>query len=106
MKKQFIFFAVTVLSLFLTSCITLHNGNFFNTTQVNTNNFRYVKQNAEGSSTVTYFLGLGGGRKAALIADAKKRLLRSNPLKDNQALVNININFKYTSIFLGILILL
>jgi hypothetical protein len=91
-------FLISVILSF-SSCLTLHNGVFYNSAQLNTDNFRYVKMNAEGSSTATYFLAFGGGLEQTLMADAKKDLIRENPLKSNQTLVNTNVNYKITSYF-------
>jgi len=101
MKSILKFSILLSVILSFSGCITLHNGVFYNSAQLNTDNFRYVKMNAEGTSTVTYSLFSGGESEQTLLADAKKELIRENPLKSNQTLVNTNVNYKMTSYFFG-----
>jgi hypothetical protein len=49
---------------------------------------------ASGSSSTTKILGIGGLSKDALVADAKRNLLENYPLKENQTLANISVDFK------------
>ena len=44
----------------------------------------------------TYVFGLGGLSKKTLVDVAKKDLLSENPLNDNQAMVNLTVNWKNT----------
>lgn len=90
----FLFFAVG-----FSGCITLHNGTF-NAVQLNSDNFKYVKVNAEGTAQVNYFLVFGGGGKQTLVAEAKKDLLAKNRLRTNQALTNISVNFTYQNVLI------
>jgi hypothetical protein len=64
-------FLISVILSF-SSCLTLHNGVFYNSAQLNTDNFRYVKMNAEGSSTATPTKG-----------KAKRRHPKDKPYKIN-----------------------
>jgi len=99
MKTRIKNLILCIVVLSMSSCLTLHNGVFYNSVQLNTDNFRYVKMNAEGSSTAIYILGFGGGIGQTLMADAKKELIRDNPLKSNQTLANTNVNYKISSYF-------
>lgn len=93
MKINKILFA-SIISILLSSC-ALHNGYMLNSTSLSSANFSYVKENISGSATAYSFLGLGGGLfKESLVNDAKQKMISSHPLKDNQALANITINFK------------
>ena len=42
---------------------------------------------------------IGGLEKNTLVADAKKDLLENYPLKENQALANITVDFKNSIVF-------
>ncbi len=100
MKKTiFRSFFVLAIALILSNCVSLHNGYMLNSAALITANFSYVKQNIQGESTATYILGIGGFMKKTLVNDAKQHMLSSFPLKDNQAIVNQTVNFKYSSIF-------
>jgi len=89
--------------LVLTGCMSLHTGIPTNSVQLNQGNFKYVKQNVSGYSTATYFLGIGGNRRFAMIAEAKADLLEQFPLQKNQAFANVTVDFKTKSI-LGMLL--
>lgn len=89
----------------MTSCVGLHKGYITNSTSLSENNFTYVTKNLQGSSTVTYVLGIGGLAKSTLVNTAKQKMLENNPLKDNQALVNLTVNWK-SSNYVGIYITL
>lgn len=97
-----------LVTLFLSSCFTLHKGGFSNSTTLHTNNFRYVQKNVAGFSSTSYFLGFGGGlgMSGGLIRNAKNDLYSKIILKDNQALANVNVDFKtaffLNGIFIGI----
>lgn len=89
--------AVTLFIVFQ-SCTAIHGGYMTNSASLSTNNFQYVKYDAQGTATVTYFLGIGGNLKMALVNEAKKNLLENNPLSPNQTLVNTTVNWKTTII--------
>ena len=74
----------------------MHEGYMLNSAALSSNNFFYVEKELKGSAIATYVFGLGGMSKKALVGDAKKDLLSANPLKANQALVNITVNWKNT----------
>lgn len=102
MKKIFNISAMLLTAaMFLTSCAAFHAGYMQSSGSLNKNNFTYVKMNAQGTSTATYIVGIGGMGKANLVNEAKQDLLTKNPLKDNQALVNVTVNYT-TATYLGI----
>jgi hypothetical protein len=88
---------ITLLIVFQ-SCIAIHGGYMTNSASLSTNNFQYVKYDAQGTATVTYIFGIGGNLKMALVNEAKKNLLENNPLLPNQTLANITVNWKTTFI--------
>jgi hypothetical protein len=67
------------------------------------NNFVYIKQNAEGSASVTYVFGFGGYSTKALIGEAKENLMKENQLKENQTFANVTCDIKVSTV-LGIVI--
>jgi hypothetical protein len=101
MKKNI--FTATFVILFavlLTSCSALHQGYMANSASLSSANFSYVRNNIKGESTATYILGIGGLAKETLVNDAKQRMLTDNPLKNNQALANLTVNFKTSAYFI------
>lgn len=105
MKKILNLSAVLLTAaVFLSGCMAIHNGYMQGSGSLSKNNFTYVKMNAQGSSTATYIIGIGGMKKDDLANEAKQDLLLKNPLKDNQALVNLVVNYK-TANYLGVYIL-
>ena len=99
MKK---FILSSSLSLLLSSCMVIHNGQMAGISPVTENNFSY-KQNAYGSAMVTYVLGMGGFNKTGLVREAKNDLIQNFPVNDGEALVNFTLDFD-TSYYLGIVI--
>lgn len=86
---------ITLISFFfLVSCVSLHTGMPSSSASLSSNNFKYVIKDAKGSASVTQFLSLIPGFKATLINDAKMEILKKYPLKDNQVLANITVDFK------------
>lgn len=88
-------------AVFLSGCAAVHNGYMQGSGSLDKNNFTYVKMNAQGKSTATYIVGIGGMNKKNLVNEAKQDLLTQNPLKENQALVNVTVNYT-TASYLGI----
>lgn len=102
MKKiilKFTFAAIVAISL--SSCSAGHSGYMSDSSALGAANFSYVKNNIKGESTATYILGIGGLAKSTLVDDAKQKMLSENPIKDNQTLTNLTVNFK-NSYYLGI----
>lgn len=95
-KLSFLIF----LSILLTSCAAGLSGNFSGSAALTQKNFSYVK-NVKGTSQATYILGIGGLSREALAKEAKESMLSKTPLKDNQALANVTVDYKNSS-FIGI----
>jgi hypothetical protein len=74
----------------------MHQGFILNSASLGSNNFKYVKKGVVGTSMATYVFGLGGNAKMAIVDQAKRNLLSTNPLQDNQVLANITISWKST----------
>lgn len=87
--------AVT-LALFISGCAGVHKGYMGNSAILNQANFSYVKMNIKGEAKAKYIFWFGGYKSESLINDAKQQMLLNNPLKSNQALVNITVNYKVT----------
>jgi hypothetical protein len=100
MRKIILLFAITLM---LSGCAAIHTGYMANSAALSSGNFMYVKRNIKGVSKAEYILGIGGFSKETLVDDARQDMLINNYLiKDNQALVNLTVNFKTSYIFFGI----
>ncbi len=89
----------TLLLLFVGSIIfscATHDGYMLSSASLSSNNFKYVVKDAVGTATATYIIGIGGHSKQSLVAEAKKNLLEKYNFKDNNALVNLTVNWKKT----------
>lgn len=102
--KHKLVYLVTVLSFFsiLTGCITTQIGNITGSASLNAPNFTYNKQNIFGEATTTYVLSIGSESRQSLIMEAKKNMLKRNPLQKNQALANVSVSYRTTH-FIGFL---
>jgi hypothetical protein len=96
MKKNLLHFAFTIFAISLFSSCAIHDGYMVNSASLSSNNFTFVKRDASGTTTATYILGIGGLSRQSLVDVAKKNLLMVYPLKDNQTLVNLTVNWKDT----------
>ena len=86
-----------ILSLFtMTSCVC-HSGLITTNSSNNDINCKYVDI-AVGYSKVSYFLGIGGFKKDALISEAKRNLYLY-PIGSSQTFENITLDLKTTYIF-------
>jgi len=94
--------AMIVTFVFITGC-GIHSGYMNNSASLSSANFNYSKMNVKGTSKVEYIFGFGGLSRTNLVNAAKQNLLAGNPLENNQALVNVTVNFK-REIYLGIYI--
>ena len=103
--KQKLFYLVVVLSIssILTGCFAMHVGNMSDSSSLNSPNFKYIKQNIFGEVKATYVLGIGGEARQSLILEAKKTMLKENPLLKNQALANVAVSYKTTN-YIGFLV--
>lgn len=101
--KQIISNAVVLLSIsvMLTNCAAGLSGTMSSSAALSSNNFNYAQKNVQGKSQATYVLGIGGMHREAIVNEAKEKMLENNPLKSNQALANLSVDFKYSS-FLGV----
>jgi len=96
MKNRIFKSVITLFVISLLSSCAMHQGYMVNSASLGSNNFTYVKKDVTGTAMATYVFGLGGLSKKAIVDDAKKDLLSANPLKDNQALVNLTVSWKNT----------
>jgi hypothetical protein len=104
MKQKLFYFAVILsITSILTGCIATHVGNMSGSASLSSPNFLYKKQNIFGESKATYVLGIGGEARQSLILEAKKNMLKENPLLRNQALANVTVSYKNTN-FMGFLV--
>lgn len=99
MKKYLIILSSALL---FSGCVAFHGGYLQNSACLSSANFSYVQQDVRGQASATYILGIGGMMKQTLVDEAKKNMLRKFPLKNNQALANVSVNFKH-SFVLGML---
>lgn len=91
------FILAIATAIIFSGCMALHQGYMANSTALGAANFSYVTQNAQGTSTATYIVfGLGGVRAETLVSGAKQKLLETYPLKSNQALANVTVDFQTT----------
>lgn len=98
-------FAISIAILF-SNCAALHIRYKANSESLRSAIFSYVKQNLNGKLTVKYKLGFGSFKKETLLDGAKQQMFVANPLKSNQTLANLTVNFKetYYSFYLYIMI--
>ncbi|MCG8184212.1 DUF6567 family protein [Tenacibaculum piscium] len=101
--KKIILKSMFILSmvLLLSSCAAGLSGFMTDSASLSSNNFTYAKKNVQGVSQATYVFGFGGMKREAIVNEAKQKMLKNNSLKDNQALANLSVDYKYSS-FLGI----
>ena len=93
MKKITKFLAALFVATLFSGC-AIHSGFMNNSASLSQANFDYVKKSISGSVTTTQVFGIGGLEKEAMVEEAKKVMLKDNPLQPNQALANITINWK------------
>ncbi len=98
MKKNLLKAAIAVMAVILMSSCAFHSGIMSSSTSLSSNNFKMVKL-VQGEATTTKIFGFGGLAKEAIVAEAKKDLMRNNPLKDGQALANVTVDFKNSFVF-------
>jgi hypothetical protein len=99
MKRIHNLIGLLFLSITLFTSCAMHDGVILNSGSLSSNNFSYVQRDAMGTAKATYVFGLGGLGKFALIDNAKSELISKYPIKDNQALVNVTLNWKTSFIF-------
>lgn len=95
MKKRITHLLIAAAAItLLPSCAAYHYGTMEGSAQLNSANFRYVKQKVYGSAKATYVLGIGGMNRTALVEEARQDLLRKHPLEDGYALTNVTVSFR------------
>ncbi len=99
---KFLFFAIA--GLILAGCRAWHDGYIANSASLSSPNFIYVNRDIRGHSKISYVFGFGGTWQESLVHAAKLDMMRSNVIRDNQALVNITSNIKTTWFLFGIVI--
>lgn len=99
LKLSLVFFIFPLLS----GCIASHVGNMTGSASLDAPNFMYKKQDVYGTSKAVYVLGIGGVARQSLILEAKRNMLKANPLRNNQALANVAVSYK-SSAFLGFIV--
>ena len=87
--------AIVVSVILLSSC-AVHNGFMKNSASLSEANFSYVNQSISGMSSAQYVFVIGGLNRQALVEEAKKDMLKNNPLQPNQVLANVTVNWKYS----------
>ena len=100
MKKFIYLFFITSL---LSSCMVIHTGNMVESSAPIQNNFTYIN-NAVGTSSATYIIGIGGFNHSGLVREAKNDLIKNYPVKNGEALINFTVDVS-TKYFLNFLII-
>jgi len=86
--------AVCILILAGAGGCTLHTGYMSGSASLSDNNFTYVKREVQGTASAIYIFGFGGYKRSAIVSEAKKNLINNYSLQDNQALVDITVDWK------------
>ena len=93
MKRVFRLLIIVIGVLSFSSC-AFHNGYMNNSASLSQANFSYTQTSISGTASTLKILGIGGLGKSAIVEEAKKDMLKNNPLKSNQALANITVNWE------------
>ncbi len=101
MKKIARLLVIVIGILSITSCAT-HSGYMNNSASLGEANFDYVQTSISGTASTLNVFGIGGLGKSAIVEAAKKDMLKKHPLKANQALTNITVNWK-TGVYLVVI---
>ena len=92
-----------IIGVFSISSCAFHNGYINNSVSLNQVNFKYTEFSISGTSSTLKIFGIGGLNKYAIVEEAKVEMLKSHPLKPNQALANITLNWKSEFYFMVII---
>ena len=95
MSKLFKLFTIASFVLFLSGC-AIHTGYMDSSAALGEAGFSYTQTSISGSASTLRVLGIGGLSKQAIVEEAKMDMLKNNPLKDDQALANVTVNWKYS----------
>jgi hypothetical protein len=89
-------FKITMLAMAIASLggCAVHMGYMNNSAALGDSNFSYMQPSISGSAEVTYIFGFGGLHHEAIVDEAKQNMLKEHPLKPNQALANVTVNYK------------
>jgi len=82
-----VFLVFFVLSL--TACTMVHNGQIVS---LDYGHEVSPQNQAVGTYSVNYLLGLGGTSTTVMLKEAKDDLIRNRPLKEGEKYVNVNLN--------------
>lgn len=93
MKRVLRLLMIVIGVLSVSSC-AIHSGYMNNSASLSQANFNYIKTSISGTASTIQVLGIGGLQRYAIVEEAKKDMLKNNPLKPNQALANITVNWK------------
>jgi hypothetical protein len=93
MKKFFTILALSTGVLSFLSC-AVHGGSMNDSAALSQANFEYAQSSLSGDASTLKVLGIGGLAKSALVEEAKQDMLKNYPLKENQALANVTVNWK------------
>ena len=100
--KKILFVLVAAMSILFSSC-GIHNEATANynelQTQVVLNQANYkVVGTATGECTQVYIFGIGGMSKKSMSNSATSEMYKNANLRGAQAIINSNVNFKYTTV--------
>lgn len=93
MKKVFRLLIIVIGVLSFSSC-AVHSGYMNNSAALSQANFDYTQTSISGTASTLKVLGIGGLERSAIVEEAKKDMLKKHPLKSNQALANVTVNWK------------
>jgi hypothetical protein len=97
MKKLNIKIGFLALITLFSSC-AVQKSYTLSSSYLSKSKFSLTKNDVKSTSRATYIFGLGSHSKGDLMNKAKDQLFESNPLKDDQSFVNINVSWKMTYI--------
>ena len=101
MNKVFKLLIIVIGVLSFSSC-AIHNGYMNNSASLSQANFDYTQTSISGTASTLKVFGMGGLITSAIVEEAKKDMLKKYPLKSNQALANVTINWKQSFYFIVI----
>lgn len=93
---------LALIAVLFSSCMAFHSGSVSGSASLGNANFDYVQKGVTGSSSAVYILGIGGMAKKKMADEARVDMLKAHPLKANQALANVAVDYK-TTLILGLL---
>jgi len=91
-------FCLLIIVIAVSSC-AFHSGIMNDSASLHGQDFELLGM-AEGRSSTTHVLGIGGLNPLGLVAEAKRAMYNRYPLKKGQAYANISVDFKRSYFFL------